>query len=794
MIATGGFRTVRLWAKSSIQKDSNSIVPSAVELVATGADQSQIAWVNAIGDIEIWQVADKRKLHSLRGHEDQMTSLSWSPASDRLCSCDLSGSIRLWQPSTGRQLVAIDAGASITKVNVSADGSTIAAVTTDRKVLVWKVTANPDPNLPLVTTAQAWQTIQPIGDANDIVMLDKPQPSLAIATESTGVLILSASDGKQIRKIDHGSPVTAVIANHDRSQLITGGRDGKIRTWQSDNGQALATFQGDSEFQIQLNVAQRDVDRQKSSVARLDKQTEELQKALAKEDEAVKKRVEERDKAKTKITEEQKKLSDAQNRVNATTTSIAQTKTTQQTADGKAAALIKTIAAKETEKKTAASAVALAKQARDKIAAMLAEEEKKYNTAVAKVNIVDSELAKAKQDLAAAQKSAQDSKAKLDSLNKQLEGEKKAVETATTNKQNADQNLMKREQALAAANHAQKRAAQAVPAHKSVVEQEKRRQALLETKFADLQKSATGPDTVITDLSVSPDGKRIASRHINGSVRTFSTESGLPFAAFDCAADSQGKVHFMGNRSLCTLGDKQSETFSLETNWRLVRTIGSPSDSPISDRVTAMDFRRDGKTLVVGSGPPSRFGDVKVLSVADGQVVRDFGEVHSDTVLGLKFSPNGRTIASSSADKTIRLLDVATGKVVRSLEGHTHHVLSVAWQDDGQTVASASADQNIKVWNIETGGQRRTIGGFGKEITAISFVQQSSQVVSACADGQVRLHETSNGKAVRTFNASGDFLFAVAITDDGKRLVAGGQNGLLRVWQVSDAKQLHEIK
>jgi WD40 repeat protein len=181
-----------------------------------------------------------------------------------------------------------------------------------------------------------------------------------------------------------------------------------------------------------------------------------------------------------------------------------------------------------------------------------------------------------------------------------------------------------------------------------------------------------------------------------------------------------------------------------------------------------------------------------IFSVDSGEVVRDFGDVHSDTVLGIKFSPDGRSLASCGADKTVRLLDIAGGQEIRSLEGHTHHVLSLAWQDDGRTIASASADQNVKIWDVESGEQRRTIGGFPKEITAIAFVERTNQVVTACADGQLRLHDSGTGKAIRGFNAEGDFLFALDVSRDGKRLIAGGQSGTVRVWSVEDGKLIHQ--
>ncbi len=410
---------------------------------------------------------------------------------------------------------------------------------------------------------------------------------------------------------------------------------------------------------------------------------------------------------------------------------------------------------------------------------------------------IETELAKAQAEDQAAAKMMTDAKTQLDTLTKQFEADQKASAAAEEAKKKSDADLAKRQQALAAATQAQGRAAAAVPAHKAVVEAEKRRSALLEQHLVGVQKRTADPTNSVVAVAFSADSKRIATSHAGGAIRTFDAATGLPAFAFEddlIAGVSIRGVALLGGQVLSYGSNRPATVFATGTSWQLQRTIGTPDDSPISDRVTALDFRRDGFSIAVGSGPPSRFGDVKVFAVNSGQLVRDFGEVHSDTVLGLRFSPDGKTLASSSADKTIRLLNVADGSVIRSLEGHTHHVLSLAWQDDLQTIASASADQNLKVWNLETGQQRRTITGFGKEITAIAFLGQTAQVITACADGQLRLHDTASGKAIRTFNASGDFLFALAVSDDGKTLIAGGQNGILRAWNVADGKQIYEVK
>src|SRR5205823_3383662 len=76
---------------------------------------------------------------------------------------------------------------------------------------------------------------------------------------------------------------------------------------------------------------------------------------------------------------------------------------------------------------------------------------------------------------------------------------------------------------------------------------------------------------------------------------------------------------------------------------------------------------------------------------------------HSDGVNAVAFSPDGRTLASGSDDKKIKLWDVATGIQLRSLEGHTSQVSAVTFSPDGKTLASGSADAQTKLWNLKSG-------------------------------------------------------------------------------------------
>ena len=73
------------------------------------------------------------------------------------------------------------------------------------------------------------------------------------------------------------------------------------------------------------------------------------------------------------------------------------------------------------------------------------------------------------------------------------------------------------------------------------------------------------------------------------------------------------------------------------------------------------------------------------------------------------FSPNGHILASGSADNTVKLWDISTGKVLRTFTGHTDWVWSVAFSPDSHSIASASQDETIKLWEAKTGDCLKTL-------------------------------------------------------------------------------------
>jgi WD40 repeat protein/serine/threonine protein kinase len=187
-------------------------------------------------------------------------------------------------------------------------------------------------------------------------------------------------------------------------------------------------------------------------------------------------------------------------------------------------------------------------------------------------------------------------------------------------------------------------------------------------------------------------------------------------------------------------------------------SLGCPALSPEGDLVAACSHR-----------------DVFLFDAKTGRLLRTLSG-HTGDVQMTAFSPDGRLLVSAGHDRTIRVWDSGTGELLKTLSNPTGGVSCLAFCRAGRTLISGGQDLSVRLWDMSEGKEPRLLGAHDAEVVSVALNPDGVRAASAAADGSVRVWDCRAGQSLADYQLKPNRPVEVAFSSDGKLLAIGGAN------------------
>lgn len=193
--------------------------------------------------------------------------------------------------------------------------------------------------------------------------------------------------------------------------------------------------------------------------------------------------------------------------------------------------------------------------------------------------------------------------------------------------------------------------------------------------------------------------------------------------------------------------------------------------------INAVVFAPDGKTIATASD--DRTVRVWPLEMGEARVF----EGHTDEIWAAAYSPDGKYLATGGKDRSVRLWDVAKG-TSKVLEGHLQWITHVTFSSDGKWLASQGLGDGIFLWNIETGEGTRVATNPGLEMSRGPVFSESGRFLAFVETGKLVVWDVTTGRR-DLWPGQISVCSSIAISPDARMIATGAVDGLIRLWSTS---------
>ena len=310
----------------------------------------------------------------------------------------------------------------------------------------------------------------------------------------------------------------------------------------------------------------------------------------------------------------------------------------------------------------------------------------------------------------------------------------------------------------------------------------------------------------VASVAFSPDGTKLAWA---GRLWDIETRQQLDILhddrLFDVAFSPDGKI--LAGTSINTIKRMSAgviKLYDVETG-QLINTLTATQRTKwneSSKRVSSIVFSPDGRLLASGSADD---GTIRLWDVETGQNTATFTVKPEErsSMLCVVFSPDGTKLAVGSAEG-IKLLELPTGEHIYTRQhidvGELEfpvYIFSVAFSPDGRRLASASWD-GVKLWEAKTGQNLTTLRGHTRTVGAVAFSPDGLTFASNSVTG-AQVWKTATGRHITTLAGPPNFVTSIAYSPDGTKLATGSANArnaehTVKLWDVETGHNLTSLR
>ena len=283
-------------------------------------------------------------------------------------------------------------------------------------------------------------------------------------------------------------------------------------------------------------------------------------------------------------------------------------------------------------------------------------------------------------------------------------------------------------------------------------------------------------------IAWSPDGGMLAAGCEDGSVLLIDADSGLPLRTLH---GHRGRVYAVaftsaGDRLVTAASDATLRVWATATG-RCALDIGMEGDG-----IWPLTVSGD----IAAVGTPD--GVIRLIDLNTGKTIRTL-RCAPGLVYTTAFDPSGSRLATGDSAGTVTIWDVGTGTALQRFQVLGKPAYRVAFSPDGSLLAGGDPSGTVWLWDVASGELRAELSGHTARIYTLAFHPREQLLASGDTDGGVRIWDTGSGELRKVLSGHREGVYNVTFSADGAILSSSDREGTVRLWDPHTGQCRHVL-